>query len=1780
MLNAMNGRGATARRAPNGRLLPAAALLCVALALLAFLAYAAVNGSVVVSSPSDDDVLSGTAEINLTFDGNVNVTLNLFNGTHVAELNTSTNVNVSYGYAFDTTAHPDAYQAYTLSVLVVNATNASDNETVNVTGLSIDNDVPTVTINAPAMGPQDGLAALVINVTYNESGTNVTGCTWTILNSSGDALTSDDAMDLAGLQDGEANATIPAANVTGGAGHVLNVTCTDDTGNEGSASVTFGYDATYPSVALDALDLVSGIVVISGSATDAVLSLTNWSVDAINETGTFRLCNATTPVVGAPFCAWDTSAYADGLYNITLAALDIAGHENTTTLVNVTVDNTYPAAEIDSPTPPVTGAIDVNGTASDANLANFTVSWWNSTGGTGTVCTNASGEDIVAARLCEWDPSALPDGVYNLSLIVYDSAGQMNSSMTSNFMVDNDAPVVTVTSPSDGTNVSGSLTINVTVVTGAGTPVSAVTITNGTGGDPIAMTNTSDIAASSSNWTVTIDTADLADGEQLFAVNATDIAGNSDATESLNVTVDNSGPSAVMDALGVPFVRGSVNVTGYANGTTFVSYTVTISNASADVLATSTSTAAANGTLFEWNSANGTFADGVYSVGLIVFDSLGRNDSDNYTVSVDNTPLSFDYAEDGLGNEEANVSIGSSLLVPYELALFVNMTDNTDVTLQLTHGGVCFGFADPQPIAWNGDDFNTTCWVDKSVLAGTDADDGAVNLTVTANDTREANSTNFTIRWDFERPAVTFSWWNTTAWNQTTLTSSPLTLMDYRDLLANADIFFSPDDTTINFSLNVTDNLGVATVQANLSPIGLGTCDGLLALTLDVGTGLYNGSCDLGVFDEANITALTGGETVLSPYGGIGFVIVDTYGNEMPSLYNASDGSGTNPCAEGAGPTTDCLPLNVPVVIHDIGAPEMIDEECIRFGSLTTDLNLVADMNAVNLVLEIEINLSCDENDTTLPSDFLSMALFNFTSIDLSSPSMGQKLAGLPDQVDVSFVAPQSFGDARIYVNSTYFAELNTTTNVTLSHLPFLEQPTITGDAGAAGGITVEDWSTAADANFSGLITGTLIFSVDGFSGYNVTDAALPTIAITSPEEGSLTNGTDVVVNVTVNATGSGVSQVLLYGDDSLIGQYNNVTGINTANCTIQDAEGETVVCYLVWSAATDGNVTLNVTAYDYGGDAPGNGNTTSIWVLLDESAPVATANATNQTSVDVGDTVLISSSWSDTSWNASNNFTCTLSVDGVANETVDSTGTGCNFTYTTSIADYPSLVFSVAATDIFGYAGSTENMTVEVNLTCGMSVTSNFTLQDDFTCAGNALVIGADDVAVDCDGFTLTGDGTGVAIDADGRAGVSVDGCAIDGFATGISAIGGTLALGDVDVTDTPVAIVSDDAAWSLAARNTFTESNITLNGSIAFGASGVLELSGSHLTWNGTFMNVTGNLTSLELVAEEVAVNTSSDFNFTDAESNVTLYLNASTNVSLVVAAKQPVTTPSATYVALKGIDIQVDPTTRGNLVWSLVRMHYATAELDALDLDESTLRIHYYDEGLGTWVLEGTQTRDAAANYVEANTTHFSLFGLFGVENEEEETPNTGGGGGGGGGAAPERDQLSSTPIRKTISVGGAYSFLHDGKLYSVRIKEMKETSVVFEVNGVAVELAEGASANVDFTKDGTNDMTMDLVSFTAYSATFRVWSYGLPSAPVPVAPTVSDSSDAAAGESETGGILPDTADEDSQVSPESDGTEEAATAPRGSAAWVWILVVLVLLFGLLFWWAVKTDRISFD
>jgi len=69
----------------------------------------------------------------------------------------------------------------------------------------------------------------------------------------------------------------------------------------------------------------------------------------------------------------------------------------------------------------------------------------------------------------------------------------------------------------------------------------------------------------------------------------------------------------------------------------------------------------------------------------------------------------------------------------------------------------------------------------------------------------------------------------------------------------------------------------------------------------------------------------------------------------------------------------------------------------------------------------------------------------------------------------------------------------------------------------------------------------------------------------------------------------------------------------------------------------------------------------------------------------------------------------------------------------------------------------------------CGATILEDLKLDDDLTCTGDGLIVGADGIRIDLNGYTLSGSGVGAGMVVTGRSNVSISGGTVRNFAVAL---------------------------------------------------------------------------------------------------------------------------------------------------------------------------------------------------------------------------------------------------------------------------------------------------------------------------------------------------------------------------------------------------------------------------
>ncbi|MEM4389805.1 MAG: S8 family serine peptidase [Candidatus Micrarchaeia archaeon] len=222
----------------------------------------------------------------------------------------------------------------------------------------------------------------------------------------------------------------------------------------------------------------------------------------------------------------------------------------------------------------------------------------------------------------------------------------------------------------------------------------------------------------------------------------------------------------------------------------------------------------------------------------------------------------------------------------------------------------------------------------------------------------------------------------------------------------------------------------------------------------------------------------------------------------------------------------------------------------------------------------------------------------------------------------------------------------------------------------------------------------------------------------------------------------------------------------------------------------------------------------------------------------------------------------------------------------------------------------------------CGTNLTFNYTLAGDLNASGDCINFAADNLAFDCAGHAIYGDGSGVAFNTSGNNAI-VKNCRITGFDTGILVVGssGALVSGNI-VSETTDGVYLDGANATAVLNNTLF--NIAGNGIDVVYASGN-TLAGNIVANTSGYGFLLANATNNTLT-NNTAFNDSSGFALFSSEQNILSGNNALHNAYygflLANATNNTLTNNTAQDNLLDGFAILppslntlVDNTARGN-------------------------------------------------------------------------------------------------------------------------------------------------------------------------------------------------------------------------------------------------------------------------
>jgi len=445
----------------------------------------------------------------------------------------------------------------------------------------------------------------------------------------------------------------------------LRATALDASGYTKSSTVASRrVDNTAPATSVTAATPLTGNATVSATATDGGSGVLSVAFDARPSSG-----GSWTPICtdgSSPYsCSWDTTAVADGAWDVRATTTDNAGNTSSSTTANRIVDNTNPTITMTNPGSPLGGTVALGSTTGDgagSGVTSVLYQYRTSPAGAWTTACTGSG----APFSCNWATPAT--GTYDLRATATDGVGKTTTSaVVSSRQVDNTVP--------------SSATLNA-----VSSPLRGSVPLSGSGADAnsgMASMRFEYKLSAGSTWSTACsspapapygcawDTTAIADGTYDVRAVAIDNAGNSTAsTASTNRIVDNTGPTIAVTAAAM--FRGTTTVNATATdprGIAAAGVTIQYSPAGANTW-TTICTDASSPYSCSWNSTSPSLADGSYDVRAQAQDAIG-NQGTSATVStyVNNTGPTGTDVQGTNGGVNDRLDAGDTVVFTYSAAI-------------------------------------------------------------------------------------------------------------------------------------------------------------------------------------------------------------------------------------------------------------------------------------------------------------------------------------------------------------------------------------------------------------------------------------------------------------------------------------------------------------------------------------------------------------------------------------------------------------------------------------------------------------------------------------------------------------------------------------------------------------------------------------------------------------------------------------------------------------------------------------------------------------------------------------------------------------------------------------------------------------------------------------------------------------------------------------------------------------------------------------------------------
>ncbi|MDD5181699.1 MAG: right-handed parallel beta-helix repeat-containing protein [Candidatus Nanoarchaeia archaeon] len=309
------------------------------------------------------------------------------------------------------------------------------------------------------------------------------------------------------------------------------------------------------------------------------------------------------------------------------------------------------------------------------------------------------------------------------------------------------------------------------------------------------------------------------------------------------------------------------------------------------------------------------------------------------------------------------------------------------------------------------------------------------------------------------------------------------------------------------------------------------------------------------------------------------------------------------------------------------------------------------------------------------------------------------------------------------------------------------------------------------------------------------------------------------------------------------------------------------------------------------------------------------------------------------------------------------------------------------------------------------------------------------------------------------------------------------------------------DSVEWTINQTVTCRNNNVSIANGWLSKLGGSMTAEDCTITVNGEEFNASSSQTSSFSGDLSIGAGENGTIGESDAGFETTVY--SSTGYTGTMDAVTYDALPGgASGFSLEGLGtwIEFNATELASGDWAIIKIYYTDAGVAAAGLNESSLVIEYCNNTTGTCVWEifseanGNGGVDTAANYVWANTTHFSGFGIFGSSPVAQAvSPSLSGGAASIAPAYGTEINWTTDTLTTTMVVRDKILFTSNGNSHSAELISLGTDYAVlwFSSEQVSVTVAMSSTKQVDLDANGAADISvaLDKIEFGKAALTFN-------------------------------------------------------------------------------------------